>query len=163
MSEQNLYAPPQAEVSDVITHEQAPPLWNPNAAASWSLLFSPIFGAYLHMRNWQALGQAEKAASSKKWMYGNIAFFVIVVLLSLVAPQSKALDLLGRGGGIGLLVAWYYSIGKSQQAYVLAHFGKTYTRRGWALPLLAALGILFAFVFSVGFLALLVGAGAGEG
>lgn len=33
-------------------------LWNPNAAANWSLLFTPLFGAYLHMLNWRSLGEA---------------------------------------------------------------------------------------------------------
>ena len=61
MPEHNPFAPPQAEVADVPTGEAAPALWNPNAASSWSLLFSPIFGAYLHMQNWQALGQPDKA------------------------------------------------------------------------------------------------------
>ena len=51
----NPYAPPKAEVADVGRTEVAPALWNPNAAASWSLLFSPAFGAFLHMKNWQAL------------------------------------------------------------------------------------------------------------
>jgi hypothetical protein len=40
-------------------------LWNPEAAAMWSLVFSPAFGAYLHMRNWQQLGRNEKAVESK--------------------------------------------------------------------------------------------------
>ncbi len=161
MSEQNNpYAPPQAEVSDVVTLEQAPPLWNPNAAASWSLVFSPIFGAYLHMRNWQALGQADKAATSKNWIIAVIAFFVVSMGLSMALPESKGLDLIGRVGGFALLLGWYYSIGKSQQAYVLARYGKTYPRRGWLLPLLAALGSLLAFFAVLFVVALLTGASA---
>ena len=53
------YAPPTAHVDDVHAARQsavAPPLWNPGAAMAWSLLFSPIFGAFVHMKNWQALG-----------------------------------------------------------------------------------------------------------
>ena len=163
MPEQNPFAPPQAEVSDVTARvEQAPPLWNPNAAASWSLLFSPILGAYLHMRNWQALGQPEKAATSKNWIIGVLAFFIVLMGLSLAAPQSKALDLLGRVGGFALLLGWYYSIGKSQQAYVLARFGKGYPRRGWLLPLAAAVGALIAFIVVVFVIALLTGAPIAE-
>ena len=47
----NPYAPPTARVDDVATGDAAPALWNPNAAANWSLLFSPAFGAWLHMKN----------------------------------------------------------------------------------------------------------------
>ena len=57
MSAQNPYAPPKAVVGDVFDGEVAPALWNPTAAGSWSILFSPIFGAYLHMLNWRALFQ----------------------------------------------------------------------------------------------------------
>jgi hypothetical protein len=35
----NPYAPPKAQVSDAAEGKQ--PIWNPNAAASWRLLFSP--------------------------------------------------------------------------------------------------------------------------
>jgi hypothetical protein len=65
MNQDNPYAPPKAAVEDVVTFEPSPALWNPNAAASWSLLFTPIFGSLLHMKNWQAMGNREKAASSK--------------------------------------------------------------------------------------------------
>ena len=58
----NPYSPPGAIIDDVMN---APPLWNPNAAANWSLLFSPAFGAFVHMKNWQALGEPEKAANAK--------------------------------------------------------------------------------------------------
>ena len=45
------YAPPLAPVADPRpsgAFGAAPPLWNPNAAGFWSLLFSPAFGAFLH-------------------------------------------------------------------------------------------------------------------
>lgn len=31
-------------------------LWNPNAAVNWSVLFTPIFGAWIQAKNWKALG-----------------------------------------------------------------------------------------------------------
>ena len=158
MPEQNPYAPPQAKVADIdqlVTGENAPALWNPNAAASWSLLFTPIFGAYLHMRNWEALGQPEKAASSKNWMIGSIVCALLLVIVPMFLPDSKGVDALGRAFGFALLITWYYAIGKSQQAFVLGKFGKTYPRRGWSKPLLAAVGAVIA-LFVVVFLAALV-------
>lgn len=155
MSAQNPYAPPKAVVGDVTDGEVAPALWNPTAAGSWSILFSPIFGAYLHMLNWKALGQPEKAAASKKWVIGSIAFNVAMIVASLFMPESNIFDVLGRLGGFILLIVWYYAIGKSQQTYVAARFGKEYPRRSWAVPLLSALGILIglmvvAFVIAMG-------------
>jgi hypothetical protein len=145
MSEQNPYAPPTAAVADIASAEAAPALWNPTAAGSWSILFSPIFGAYLHMQNWKALGQPEKAAASKMWMFGSIAFFIILGFSSLFMPESQGLDGLARLGGLILLVVWYYTIGKSQQTYVTARFGKQYPRRGWALPMLTAIGLFIVY------------------
>ena len=64
MSQENPYAPPTAAVADIGTATAAPrpPLWNPGAAASWSLLLSPVFGAILHMKNWQAMGEQTAGA-----------------------------------------------------------------------------------------------------
>ena len=61
----NPYAPPKAVVADIAPRQDSPPLWNPNAAANWSLLLSPAFGAFLHMKNWEELGEPAKAAASK--------------------------------------------------------------------------------------------------
>lgn len=160
MSEQNPYAPPQAAVADVIGTEVAPPLWNPTAAGAWSLLFSPIFGASLHMQNWKALGQPEKAAASKRWLFGCIAFFTVLVIVSMILPESGGLDAIARFGGLGLLVAWYYSIGKAQQTYVAGRFGTRYPRRGWLLPIAAAFGVVVA-VFAFAFVLTLVLIAAG--
>ena len=135
---------------------EAPRLWNPNAAASWSLLFSPIFGAILHMKNWEALGEPAKAAQAKSWAIVSVIFLVVVILASVALPDSKAIDLLSRVAGLALLLGWYYSSGKPQVAYILARYGKSYPRRGWAKPLLfaflALLGLVLVSVV-VGFVA----------
>ena len=68
----NVFAPPKANLEREAT-EEAPALWNPNAAANWCLLFTAAFGAYLHMRNWQALGQPDRARASRNWMIAVIA------------------------------------------------------------------------------------------
>ena len=147
MSEHNPYAAPKAVVADVLEIEAAPALWNPTAAGAWSLLFTPIFGAFLHMQNWKALGQPDKAATSKQWIFGSIAFIVATTLLAFFTiPSSKTLDNISNFSGLILLVVWYYAIGKSQQNHVAARFGKTYPRRGWAIPILTAIGIAVLFV-----------------
>lgn len=163
MSNENPYAPPTAAVADIGTAAASaipnPPLWNPGAAASWSLLFSPIFGALLHMKNWQALGDPGKAATSKNWAIGTAVFFVLGVVLSVAFPDSKAVDQLSRLGGFVLLIAWYYAIGKSQGSLVQARYGKGYPRRGWAKPLGLAVAAMFGFVVVavlVGFVAAVV-------
>jgi len=149
MSEPNPYAPPNAAVADHVDAEAAPPLWNPTAAGSWSILFSPIFGAYLHMQNWKALGEPAQAAKSKRWLIASIVFIVVMGASSLFIPESEGWDALARVGGFVLLIVWYYAMGKSQQTYVAARFGKNYPRRGWAIPIAVAFGafILYFLLF----------------
>ncbi|HEY8358228.1 MAG TPA: hypothetical protein VIL30_12280 [Ramlibacter sp.] len=146
----NPYAPPKAIVADVpagVQSAAAPVLWNPFAAGCWSLLFTPVFGAFLHMKNWEALGEPEKARKSKGWAIGSLVFFGALMLASLVVPDSKLLDSVTRAAGFGLLFGWYYSAGKEQQTVVKERFGADYGRRGWLKPiLLAVLAIVGAFI-----------------
>lgn len=144
----NPYAPPAAHVDDVSAPpaEAAPPLWNPSAAAKWSLLFTPIFGAALHMKNWQALGEQEKAKESKKWLIGSIGFSVLILVLGFILPESKTIDTAFRGAGFGLLITWYFQSAKLQIGYVAARFGTSYPRKTWGRPFLYAFGCFLAFV-----------------
>lgn len=144
LNAENPFAPPKADVADVGTHLAAPPLWNPNAAAAWSLFLSPLFGAFIHMKNWEAMGEARKAATSRTWAGASLAFLVLAVL-SVTLPDSGKLDLVFQGGGLVLLIAWYYGSGKAQNAFVLARYGHDYPRKGWARPLLLALAAMAAF------------------
>jgi hypothetical protein len=83
----NLYAPPKAQVADIVSGEAAPALWNPGAAASWSLLFTPAFGAFLHMKNWEVLGESDKAAAAKTW---------VVIIIATIIGLAVAAALLKR-------------------------------------------------------------------
>jgi hypothetical protein len=150
----NPYAPPKAEVADIVDGRVAPALWNPNAAASWSLLFSPAFGAFLHMKNWQALGEPAKAAAAKTWVVVTLSVLVGFSVLSAFLPNSKTIDGLSRIIALVLLLSWYYASGRSQVAFVKARFGKRYPRRGWLKPL------LFALLALVGFVAVIVAVAA---
>ena len=134
MDDRNPYAPPEAVVAGTSAGAQAPPLWNPNAAALWGLVFTPTFGAILHMKNWQALGDAARAASSKRWAIGTALFTLVSAGLAMVLPESPTLDLLFRFSGLGVLLAWYYGDGKAQIEHVKQLFGGAYPRRGWAVP-----------------------------
>jgi uncharacterized membrane protein YfcA len=154
----NPYAPPRSDVADVAHAEAIPALWNPNAAANWSLLFSPVFGAVLHMKNWQALGEPAKASAAKTWAVAVLAAFVALALLSAFLPEGKAMDGLSRAVAIGLLFAWYFSSARHQTAYVKERFGKSYPRRGWLKPLLlAVLGVL-GFLLAMGVIGVMLGA-----
>lgn len=153
------YAPPKADLGDgpMEAAAPAPPLWNPNAAASWSLLLSPVFGAWLHRKNWQMLGDHERARTGGRWVVAAVVMLLVSIVLS--AASDKYV------GGVRLLnfaflIAWYYAAAKPQARLVLGRYGKNYPRRGWAIPVLAALGVIVALLFAVGSVALMLGARA---
>jgi hypothetical protein len=157
----NPYAPPKAFVADIPAQVDSPPLWNPNAAANWSLLFSPAFGAFLHMKNWEALGEPEKASAAKVWVIVALVLVFGLPLVSLLVPAMAGFQSIFRLFGLVLLISWYSSSGRPQARYVKDRFGKDYPRRGWGKPLLIAFGAAIAYAFAVGILAFLVMSAAG--
>ena len=112
MSSDERYLPPQSEDLGSRTGQAAPALWNPNAAACWSLLFSPIFGAALHMFNARAMGDAELEKLNKGFMWGTLAVLVIAILLAIFSGIKANFV------GIAALGAWYGAVGRKQVALV---------------------------------------------
>jgi hypothetical protein len=144
--ETNPYAPPKAEVADPVEDGTAPPLWNPGAAANWSLLFTPAFGAFLHMKNWEALGEPGKAAAAKKWIVVTLIVLAGGPVVSAVLPGNKSVDAMLRLMQFVLLIGWYFSSGRSQMQAVKSRFGKIYPRMGWGKPILIAVLALVGLV-----------------
>jgi hypothetical protein len=120
-------------------------LWNPNAAACWSLLFTPAFGAWLHTANWRALGRADRARASAIWAGVNFVFLAVNAA-SLVLPDNRSVELVFQCSGISLLLAWYFVIGREQVRYVSDTVGEDYVRRGWFRPIAVAAVAVAAYV-----------------
>jgi len=142
MLDDNRYAPPKALVEGASPeHGAAPPLWNPNAAANWCLLFSPVFGTWLHMKNWEALGEPGRARKARRWF---IAAVTLIVAAFLVPAGGRALELPMRLMLFLFLVLWYFVAAKPQAAYIKSNFGSAYPRKRWGLPILTAIGLILA-------------------
>ena len=156
----NPYAAPASTVQESVVPQAAPALWNPNAAALWSLLFSPVLGAYLQMRNWQALGEPEKAQGSWYWCVGTLATVLVLIGVGMVLPDEHWFQKLGNRSGFILLIAWYVSHGKLQVAYVKERYGSDYPRKGWGAPLGIACASMLALFVAI-FLAAVVLAALG--
>ena len=146
----NRYAPPKANVEGADSDAGvAPPLWNPNAAASWCLLLTPVFGTWLHLKNWIALGEAERARVAWMWL-------IAAIVVTLMGPLAWALMLKTSVHGafrlvvLAFLIAWYYASAKSQAQFVKKRFGDDYPRRGWGTPILVAIGLFIAWLFVAG-------------
>lgn len=136
----NPYTAPKSDFTESSQDALANPLlWNPNAAANWCLLLSVAFGAFLHMKNWEALGEPEKARHSRIWFIVSIGWLLTSCLLDIVLPEAKALDAISRVGFLVMLIVWYVSSAKPQIRYVQARFGKDYRRQPWGKPFLFVL------------------------
>ena len=125
----------------------APPaLWNPNAAACWSLVFSPAFGAFLHKRNARNLGRTDEAKANRVWFYASLAYLGLV-LISIFIPAIP--NVVFSGAALGVLLGWYFSLGKKQIQYVKSQLHNGYTRKPWSKPLLVAFGCFVGFMVLV--------------
>lgn len=157
MDTTNRFAPPRAEVKDIPDFADTvavPRLWNPGVAAAWSLLFSPAFGAAVHMRNWRVLGEHAKAKESLVWLVVSVAALVGIALAAGVLPESREIDRLTQAGSLILLAAWYFASGHVQQKYVNERYGTGYMRKDWGKPLGVAVLAVVAYIagaFMVGF------------
>ncbi len=156
----NPYAPPKAVVADIPPPlERSPPLWNPKAAFFWSWVFTPAFGAFLHMYNWEELGEPKKAAAAKIWGMVIVSILAVVALLANFIPT---LNVVTTPVGIVLLFSWYSSSAREQVRYVKQRFGDEYPRRGWGRPLFMAVLALLGYAVIVGTITVLLGS-AGVG
>lgn len=118
-------------------NQSKPKLWNPNATTLWSLLFTPIFGSLLQSKNWEELGEQEKADNSKNWFYGAIAFVIIAILF---IPEK-----FGAMPSIVFLLLWYFLSGKKQTSYVKEE-NIDYDKKSWGKPLSIAIAVIFGVV-----------------
>jgi len=121
------------------SEEQTLKLWNPNTAANWSLLLTPIFGAWIQALNWKELNQPDKAKSSMAWVYGYVIFIFISFFINI--PPIL---------GLGVLLGWYFSSAKGQVKYIKEN-EISYQKKSWGKPLLIGFS---AFIIYIGFVQL---------
>jgi len=117
-------------MNDYKETEECVELWNPNTAANWCLLFTPIFGAWIHAKNWQGLNQPVKAKKSMLWVYFGFVFFLVILILP-DNPRTPSSPI--------FLITWYLLSARDQVKYVKNH-NIQYREKAWGRPLL--LGVL---------------------
>jgi uncharacterized membrane protein YfcA len=111
------------------------------------LIFSPAFGAILHARNAESLGRTDEAKANRVWFYASLAYLGFV-LASIFVPAIP--DAVFRGAAIGILLGWYFVLGRKQIQYVKETFKDGYHRKPWTKPLLIAFGGLVGFFIVIG-------------
>lgn len=111
-------------------------LWSPNRAASASVLLTPIFGAWIHAKNWKALGNEAKAKKSMNWIYG----MVTAISLGVILAPDKAVGII-----FWSLVGWYFILGKQQAKYIQENLSAGYREKNWGKPVGFAVLAIIAF------------------
>ena len=82
-------------------------LWNPTAIALWSVPFSPLFGAWLHMHNWTALGDARQADVARRWFNALLILMVFNVLVEAIGERVNSSAGMASWISLAAFVAWY--------------------------------------------------------
>jgi hypothetical protein len=140
---------PASTLSKACSMDASLALWNPRAATCLGLLLSPAFSAYIHMCNWQALGEDDQSLEARAWCCMMLGYFVMCVVLLCMS------EMVGRrlappvSATVGLLAGWHVRGGRAQERYVAVMTNGDYTRRPWRGVILAALAVLTLIVMIV--------------
>jgi hypothetical protein len=97
------------------------------------------------------LGRADEAKANRVWFYLSIAYLAVAFLTSFISVIPEGLF---RLAALGLLLGWYFSLGKKQIKYVKEAWREGYERKPWTKPLLIAFGCLigaFIVLYAVAF------------
>jgi hypothetical protein len=113
-------------------------IWNPAAAACWSIVFTPAFGAYLLMRNWEVLGERQQAAMARKWYVFSLGLLAVQLVSTALNERLNSQSNVMHWFGIAYLLAWSAAAALPQAWLVRARYGAAYPRKRWDEALLAA-------------------------
>jgi hypothetical protein len=130
-------------------HAQA--VWNPSVAACWSVIFTPAFGAYLLMRNWEALGDQRQAEAARKWFAFSVGLLAVRLLSAAINTRLNSQSNLMLWVSWGWLLVWWILAAAPQARLVRARLGADFPRHGWDYALLLALagGIAYQLVSGI--------------
>ena len=120
-------------------------LWNPTAIALWSVPFSPLFGAWLHMHNWTALGDARQADVARRWFNALLILMVFNVLVEAIGERVNSSAGMASWISLAAFVAWYALAARPHAKAVRERAGSAYQRRKWDAALL--MGVLAGLAF----------------
>lgn len=119
-------------------------LWRPSAVAVWSLVFTPVFGSYLLMRNWQALGQPHAAVAARRWLRASLGVLALELFFGAVNRRLNGSFPLVQWLALAWLGLWLLAAAMPQWQLVRRRFGRAYARRGWNGALATAVAFGFA-------------------
>lgn len=126
--------------TSTLVHDSSPgmALWNPSVAACWSVVFTPAFGAWLLMRNWEVLGERRQAAAARMWFVFSVGLLAVRLISGALNARLNSQSNLLLWFSWGYLLAWWIAAAAPQARLVRARFGADFPRQGWDYALLLA-------------------------
>lgn len=107
-------------------------IWNPLHAVFWSFLLTPVFGAFIHMKNWESFNNEKKTKSATNWFAGSLA--------------SVAMLFIDREAGTGFVsmffLLWIFIPAREQIKYFKNLEPKPESNE-WVKPICTTFGIFF--------------------
>lgn len=113
-------------------------LWNPSVAACWSVLFTPAFGSWLVMRNWEVLGDKRQAALARVWFVFSVGLLVVRLLSGALNARLNNQSNMMLWFSWGYLLLWWLAAAAPQARLLRERFGADFPREGWDYALLLA-------------------------
>lgn len=116
-------------------------LYNPNVGFSLSLFFTPVFGAWIILKNWKSLGEKRQAIHARYWFKGLLIFYLLYFFLPWFDDYSYLAFIIP-------LLAWYFVEGRLQATY-LKRTRIKYKKKPWLKPILIGIaGVVAALLLA---------------
>jgi hypothetical protein len=119
-------------------------LWNPDAAAFFSLLLTPLFGATLHFLNSRQLGDDTQSLKAGLALVAAalVTFGALYVGFS---DEISVRNTLAASGMVAFYtLLWYVFVGHGQSKLVSARYGTRYRKMSLSIPVVIALALLLS-------------------
>jgi hypothetical protein len=120
-----------AAAPSIADHGAGAALWRPSAVAVWSLVFTPVFGSYLLMCNWRALGQPRAAVAARRWLLASLGVLALELFAGAINRRLNGGSPFVQWMGLAWLGLWLLAAAMPQWQLVRRRFGRAYARRGW--------------------------------
>jgi hypothetical protein len=104
-------------------------LWNPDAAALWSMWLTPLFGCALHLVNARVLGHRGMFVSSVMWLIVCAPATAWAMAHMLARDTSMQSVLVASSLLAPLACVWYCFAARPQSQYIVERHGRNYPRR----------------------------------
>ena len=135
-------------IASAALNEDRAALWNPSGVLIWSLAFSPAFGAWLHVRNCEAMGDLDAALTARRWLAASIGVLAVQALVRALETRLNSESGFTMGLGLAYTLVWMVGAALPHAAAVRTRFGAAYPRRQWDAPLFLA--VLAGTVYFIG-------------